>query len=101
MPKGYILAQITVPDQAAYRDSGYMAMAEASVAAHGGRFLVRGGNPLVLEGEAGGHRVVILEFPTREAAATFHASADYQPAIALRQSLSTGSLTLLDEFVAA
>ena len=97
MAKGYILAQVDVPDETAYRDSGYMAMAEAAVAAFGGRFLIRGGNPVTLEGAPGTSRIVVLEFPSRDAAAAFHASADYAPAIKLRQSLSTGTLTLLSE----
>ena len=98
MPKAYILALIDVPDRAAYAASGYMAMAEASVSRHGGRFLVRGGNPLPLEGEPLGTRTVIIEFPSRADAEAFHASPEYAPAIRLRQSLAMGSLTLLDGY---
>ena len=101
MAKGFILAQVRVPDEAAYRESGYMAMAEACVAAFGGRFLVRGGNPEVLEGGEGDvERIVVLEFPSREAARRFYDSEMYAPAIALRQRLSTGRLVLLDEYAA-
>ena len=97
MAKGYILATLEIADQAAYRASGYLAMAEAAVAAYGGRFLVRGGDPVVLEGDAAPGRIVILEFPSREAAAAFYASEQYAPAIALRKSLSAGQLILLSE----
>ncbi len=97
MAKAFILAELTIPDAEAYRASGYLAMAQASVAAFGGRFLVRGGNPQPLEGDAP-DRIVILEFPSREAAVRFHASDHYAPAIRLRQSLSNGRLVLLDEF---
>lgn len=98
MPKAYILAQIDVPDEAAYRDSGYMAMAQAAITAHGGRFLVRGGEPTLLEGVRHPQRIVILEFPSRDAAERFYHSAEYGPAITLRQTLSTGSLVLLSEY---
>ena len=98
MAKGYILAQVSIPDEAAYRESGYMAMAEAAVAAFNGRFLIRGGNPATLEGAPGTSRIVVLEFPSRDAAAAFHASVEYASAIELRQSLSTGTLTLLSGY---
>lgn len=97
--KGYILAMVKVADPAAYRASGYMAMAEESVTAFGGRFMVRGGDPLSLEGDAPAERIVILEFASREQAAAFHASATYAPAIALRQSLAESRLILLSEYV--
>jgi uncharacterized protein (DUF1330 family) len=99
MPKGYILALVSVADEVAYRASGYMAMAEAAIAAHGRRFLVRGGSPTPLEGAAITQRIVILEFPSRDIAKAFYRSEDYAPAITLRQSLSEGSLVLLDEYI--
>ena len=98
MAKGFILALIDIPDADAYAASGYMQMAEAAVAAHGGRFLVRGGDPKLLEGASLPGRIVILEFPSREQAAAFHASEIYAPAITLRQSLSAGRLVLLSEY---
>ncbi len=98
MPKGYILAQVDVPDPEAYRASGYMKMAEDSVAAFGGRFLVRGGGPVVLEGDGVPDRIVILEFPSPEVARQFYDSEQYRPAIALRQSLSRARLVLLTEY---
>jgi uncharacterized protein (DUF1330 family) len=98
MGKGYILAMIDVPDEAAYRASGYMAMAEAAIAAHGGRYMIRGGEPQLLEGTDAPKRIVVLEFPTREAARIFYESEQYAPARTLRQSLSTGTLVLLSEY---
>lgn len=99
MPKGYILAQVTIPDAEAYRSSGYMQMAEASVSAFGGRFMVRGGKPELLEGNGPVERIVILEFPSRDIARQFYDSDQYAPAIALRQTLSSGRLVLLEEYV--
>ncbi|MCB8882104.1 DUF1330 domain-containing protein [Acidisoma cellulosilytica] len=97
-PKAYVLAQITVDDAAAYAASGYMSMVEAAVAAFGGRYVIRGGAPEALEGEPGRERTVLLEFPSREAARAWHGSDLYAPAITLRQSLSTGRMTLLDAY---
>ena len=98
MANAYLLVQVTIPDFEAYKQSGYMAMAEKAVAAHGGRFMVRGGNPLKLEGTAAADRVVILEFPSRDAALAFWNGPSYGPALKLRQSLSSASTILLDEY---
>ena len=95
MPKGYILAEISVPDPAAYRDSGYMAQAEAAIKAVGGRYLVRGGEPELEEGAGAPGRIVILEFSSRDAARAFLEGPEYAPARALRQSLSSARLMLL------
>ena len=89
MPKGYLVVEVDIPDLEAYRASGYMQMAEDSIARHGGKYIVRGGDPRLLEGEGAPGRIVVLEFPSREAAEAFHASADYGPALKLRSSLST------------
>jgi uncharacterized protein (DUF1330 family) len=101
MAKAYLLVQVNIPDFEAYRASGYMGMAEKAVAAHGGRFLVRGGDPEQLEGAAQPDRIVILEFPSREAARGFWASVEYGPALSLRQSLSKATTVLLSEHAAA
>ena len=100
MAKGYILVEVEIPDMEAYRASGYMRMAEASVARHGGRFMVRGGDAAGLDGDTAPGRVVIMEFPSREAAERFYRSEDYAPALALRRSMSKGRAVLLSEYEA-
>jgi uncharacterized protein (DUF1330 family) len=58
----YLIADTDVHDAVAFRD--YFAQTPAVVAAHGGRFLVRGGEGAPLEGTGQLKRIVILEFPT-------------------------------------
>ena len=48
MPKGYIYAELEVTDPALFKT--YRPLAAASIAAFGGRYAVRGGDPKVLEG---------------------------------------------------
>ena len=96
MPNAYVIAEITVPDLEAYRASGYMAMAEAAIAAHGGRYLVRGGSATLLEGGPEPGRVVVLEFPSRDAALAFYHGAEYGPALKLRQAHSSGRFVLVE-----
>ena len=46
---------------------------------HGGRYLVFGGNPTVVRGDDGPSHVVMLEFPTRDAAKSFYNDPGYEP----------------------
>lgn len=65
----------------------YMALAEASIARHGGRYIARAATPRVPEGDwDDGRRVVIVEFPTMEMLEAWYASDDYAEALAIRQT---------------
>ena len=66
------------------------------VAAHGGRFIVRGGRHEVLEGEWNPQRLVIIEFPDMQAARAWHDSDDYAPLIELRQSASDTDIVVVE-----
>ena len=64
----------------------YKAQAAPVVAAHGGSYIVRGGEIDVLEGGAPVGRTVILEFPTMQAARDWYDSDEYQAARTLREN---------------
>ncbi len=89
----YIHGEITITDSAAYEE--YRRLVPAMIAAHGGRYLVRGGATQVLEGDATPERQIILEFPDMERLLAFYHSPEYQPLKALRQSCSTGNLVAI------
>jgi len=93
----YIHGNITITDPAAYED--YRAQVPAVIAAHGGRYLVRGGATEVLEGDATPGRQVILEFPDMAALRAFYFSPAYQRLVPIRQRASTGSLVAIEGFV--
>jgi uncharacterized protein (DUF1330 family) len=67
-----------------------------AVAAHGGRFLVRGGPVEALEGAWEPLRVVVMEFPDRAAARAWYESDDYQAIAPIRQGASTTDIILVD-----
>jgi uncharacterized protein (DUF1330 family) len=67
-----------------------------AVARHGGRFLVRGGEATVLEGDWPTLRIVVIEFPDAAAARGWYESEDYQPLKALRQGASDTNILLVD-----
>ncbi len=90
----YLIAQIDVQDPEAY--SLYTARTPAVIAQFGGRFVVRGGNPEVLEGRLVGQRIVVIAFPERAAAERFYRSPDYQAILPLRLAASTGASCIVD-----
>jgi uncharacterized protein (DUF1330 family) len=93
MPKGYILAEVEVTDPALFET--YRPLAAASVAAFGGKYLVRGGAAEMLEGEHSLGRMVVLEFPSPERAMEWYRSVDYQKALAIRLKSASTEVLLL------
>lgn len=92
----YVIARINVTDTEAYE--GYKALAQKAIAAHGGRYLVRGGPLKTLEGEPESRRVVVLEFSSMDTAETFYKSAEYQAAIAKRTGAAETQLILVEGY---
>jgi len=84
----YLISEIDVTDPKAYEP--YKTAASAAIARHGGKYIVRGGKTLSLEG-APPKRMIVLEFPDIEAAKRFHESVEYQAAIPLRKKASANS----------
>ena len=82
----YLIAQVQVRDLEIYKQ--YAALSPGIIARHGGRILARGGEIDVLEGETQRRRVVIIEFPSMEAARGFYDSPEYQLAKAIRAPIS-------------
>jgi len=67
-----------------------------AVARHGGRFIVRGGEIELLEGEWDTRRVIVIEFPDTAAARGWYESEDYAPLKTLRQSASDTNIILVE-----
>ncbi len=91
----YVISEVEARDPAAL--DRYRSLAQASIAAHGGRYLVRGAAPQVLEGDwPGARRVVVVEFPTAEAARAWYASPEYAEALRVRDVALDRRLLLVD-----
>ena len=74
-------SHVTDPEQyAAYREA-----AGPAVEAYGGRFVVRGGEMEVLEGDWQPTRVVVVEFADLETVHRWYESPEYRYARALRE----------------
>jgi uncharacterized protein (DUF1330 family) len=90
----YVIAMVDVKDPVRYED--YRRLVLPTIQAFGGRFIARAGRTEVLEGESSAGRVVILEFPTFDAAKAWWSSPEYSEAKAIRQATSVGTLTLVE-----
>jgi uncharacterized protein (DUF1330 family) len=79
----YVIVETDVTDPERYEQ--YKAASPAAIAAGGGRFLVRGGELAVLEGDWQPSRIVMLEFDDLAAAKRWYESEAYQEAKKLRE----------------
>jgi uncharacterized protein (DUF1330 family) len=64
---------------------------------YGGRYLVRGGTREVPEGEARS-RIVVLEFPSYDAALACYRSPEYQAAKKLREGNGIADLVVVEGY---
>ena len=90
----YLVANIEVSDPAAFEE--YRKRVPATIAAHGGRYLCRGGAVEVFEGEFDAKRVVVLEFPSAAAIRTWYASPEYQELLPLRARAAKTMLMMVE-----
>jgi uncharacterized protein (DUF1330 family) len=94
MMKAYVVAAETPKDEAVF--SEYAKAVPATLEAFSGKFIVRGGNLKLLEGEWPHSRLVIIEFPSREAAEAWYRSPEYQKIIGLRLSSVVTNLIIVE-----
>jgi uncharacterized protein (DUF1330 family) len=79
----YVIVETDISDPEQYEQ--YKAASPGAVAAGGGRFVVRGGELAVLEGDWNPSRLVVLEFEDLDAAKRWYESETYQEAKKLRE----------------
>jgi uncharacterized protein (DUF1330 family) len=90
----YVIYQGVVTDPEQY--DRYKARAAETIAAAGGRYVVRGGDIEVLEGEAPPGRTVVLEFPTMQAARDWYHGADYVDTRKMRDGAAQARMYVVD-----
>jgi uncharacterized protein (DUF1330 family) len=91
----YVISEVEVIDEILGQQ--YRELAAASIAKYGGRYIVRGAEPQVPEGEwSSARRVVVVEFPTMEQLRGWYGSAEYAKALAIRQTALRRRLLFVD-----
>jgi uncharacterized protein (DUF1330 family) len=92
--KAYLVLDLAVRDYPGF--APYIAAIPAFIAKHGGRYIVQGAEPMVMEGDWSPERLVILEFPSREDANAFLADTEAQGLFAVRHKTTVSKLILVD-----
>ena len=90
----YVISDVTLRDSEAVEI--YRSRAAASIAKHGGRYIVRGGAIEVLEGDWTPRMIVIAEFPDMARARAWYHSPDYAAALEFRDQALRRNLILVD-----
>ncbi|HTE78827.1 MAG TPA: DUF1330 domain-containing protein [Xanthobacteraceae bacterium] len=89
------MGQIDVRDAEGYKP--YMIANQAPFGEFGARYLVRGGRQEVMEGKARG-RIVVLEFPSYEAALACYHSPNYRAAKQIREGKAEADIVVIEGY---
>jgi uncharacterized protein (DUF1330 family) len=90
----YVITEIDITDPRGYEE--YKKMGPPTVAAYGGKFIVRGGKTEVLEGSWNPRRIVILQFESMERAKEWWSSNEYGAAKQTRQRAAQTNMVLVE-----
>lgn len=92
----YLVAHIDITNPEGFK--AYQAAVPAIIEKFGGRYLVRGGEVDVREGDWSISRLVILEFDSKDQVKRFYDSPEYQAVLPLRLANATGDVVIVDGF---
>ena len=90
----YMIVDITVHDPEGFKE--YAGLVPSFVEKHQGKFVVRGGEVDIVEGNWHPQRLVVIEFPTKEYVNAFLQDPGYQPVAALRHASTTSNVLVVE-----
>ncbi len=92
--KAYLVLDFAIDDLPGFLP--YVDAIPPFIEKHGGRYIVRGVEPTVMEGDWAPERMVILEFPSRDNAKAFLGDPDAQALFDVRHRTTDSKLILVD-----
>ena len=90
----YVIAEVNVTDAQLF--GRYAKDVPTTIAAYGGKYIVRGGAIESREGGWAPKRLVVLEFPTMEQARKWYDSPEYKPLLAMRLECANAKLIFVE-----
>lgn len=90
----YVIVEVAITDPVAYEE--YKKLTPASVTAYDGRFVVRGGKTISIEGGWNPERIVVLEFPDMERAKEWWNSEQYTIAKKIRHAAAKSRMLFVE-----
>jgi len=97
LPKAYVIAEIEVVD--ASTCEGYTSVAAPIAAQYGGRYIIRGGEIHLAEGDAPSASLVVLEFANLTAAHAFLNSDEYRPVAEIRHKAAKSRIMIVEGII--
>ena len=91
---GYVIADVDVTDPVLFAE--YRKLVSATVEQYGGKYLARGGESVVVEGDWTPSRTVVIEFESFERAKAWYHSDEYAPALKMRLDSANSSVIIVD-----
>ena len=90
----YVIVEVTIQDHKDYEH--YKKLTPPAIAAFDGKFVVRGGRTITLEGDWKPERIVVLEFPNVDRANEWWHSEIYTEAKLIRQRAATTRMIIVE-----
>ena len=91
---GYLILDLSIKNIDIFME--YIEKIPEFIKKHGGRYIVQGVKPEVMEGDWQPERVVVLEFPSKEKAKEFLEDPEAQSLFAIRHNSTTSKLILAE-----
>lgn len=92
--RAYVIVDITIKDPQIYEH--YKKLTPASIAAYDGKFVVRGGRTINMEGDWKPERIVVAEFPSVERAEEWWHSEGYEQAKKIRHASADTRMIIVE-----
>ena len=90
----YLVVRVEIINFEKYKQ--YLAAVPDVIAKYDGKYVVRAGDMVTLEGPEEKRRIVIIEFPTIEGAKEFYNSKGYQEIKKLRKDSAIGEIIVVE-----
>ncbi len=90
----YMVVRVNVTDMDRYQQ--YMKLTPSILEKYGGKFIIRGGEKVILEGPDVPERMVMLKFADVETARRMYNSPEYQAAVKVREGAAEASFIVME-----
>jgi uncharacterized protein (DUF1330 family) len=92
----YVIVEVDIKDTQLFAEYGKGV--PGTIAAYGGKYLVRGGHSETKEGGWAPKRLVVLEFPSLERARSWYDSPEYKPLLAMRLKAASSKMVFVEGY---
>lgn len=92
--RAFVIVEISIHNPELYEE--YKKLTPASIASYGGKFVVRGGRTVTMEGNWNPQRIVVTEFPSVEKAVEWWHSEGYEKARKIREASADTKMIIVE-----